>query len=127
MPYRYFVNAEGVRWRVWDVVPSLVDRRIQPRRLQRVRIRHRDRRVLPTRRIDMARSWLYFPPSERGWLCFESERERVRLHPIPPDWLMMEAEDLDGLCRSARHSGGESTAGAGRPGDAPSGASGYAD
>jgi hypothetical protein len=102
MAYRYFVDSEGVRWRVWDVVPSLLERRQQLRRTATLRIRHRERRVLPTRRINMARSWLYFPPSEAGWLCFESESERYRLDPIPGDWLVRDDRGLVELPRGAR-------------------------
>jgi hypothetical protein len=99
MAYRYFVDADGQRWRVWDVKPTLIDRRCSVRRLTAVRIRHRERRVLPTRRIDLGRSRLYFPPTEQGWLCFESDRERIRVAPIPQDWLLLDDDALAGLKR----------------------------
>jgi hypothetical protein len=97
MPYRRFVDSRGKPWRVWDVVPSLIDRRIAARRLRMIRIFHPDRRVLPTRRIDLSRSRLYFPPTETGWLCFESDDARLRLHPIPRDWAHDSDAELERL------------------------------
>ena len=101
MPYRYFIDSNGVRWRVWDVVPTLVDRRRALRRVAVMKVQHPERRMLPTRRINMTRSRLYFPPSECGWLCFETEGGRFRLRPIPPDWLLGSDEDLERLRRVA--------------------------
>ena len=66
MPYRRFVDSQGKRWRVWDVLPTPVDRRVAVRRLRAIRIFHGDRRVIPTRRHDLSRARLYFPPSETG-------------------------------------------------------------
>lgn len=99
------VDADGVTWRVWDVRPALIDRRYHIRRIQVIKIRHRERRLTATRRIDMMRSRLYFPPTEEGWLCFESDRERVRLKPIPGEWPVLGDEELDTLRRAAARDG----------------------
>jgi hypothetical protein len=101
MPYRYFVDSRGDHWRVWDVKPSLIDRRHQVRRIRVLKILHPVRRARPTRRIDMSRSRLYFPPGETGWLCFESGGERLRLTPIPEDWAGMSVARLEALRREA--------------------------
>jgi hypothetical protein len=97
MAYRYLVDAQGVRWRVWDVKPSLVDRRSHIRRIRIIRFRLPERRVLPTRRIDMARSRLYFPPTEPGWLCFESDSERLRIRSFPEHWPALSDAELEAL------------------------------
>jgi len=101
MPYRRFVDSAGQLWRVWDVVPSPVNRRVAARRLQAIRIFHPDRRVLPTRRVDLLRSRLYFSPTEPGWLCFEAEGVKRRLHPIPSGWAHDSDAVLEALCRRA--------------------------
>lgn len=95
------MDSEGKRWRVWDVVPSLIDRRVAVRRLRMIRIFHPDRRVLPTRRIDMQQSRLYFPPAEAGWLCFESDRDMRRLRPIPEGWAHDADQVLEEFCQRA--------------------------
>ena len=101
MSYRRFVDSKGKPWRVWDVVPSLIDRRVALRRLAAIKIFHPNRRVLPTRRVDMNRSHLYFPPTETGWLCFESERAKRRLRPIPQGWAHDSDDVLEDLCQRA--------------------------
>jgi hypothetical protein len=90
-----------MRWRVWDVVPSPIDRRVAVRRLLNLRIVHPDRRTLPTRRVDLMRARFYFPPTETGWLCFESDRDKRRLRPIPEGWAHDPDPVLEDLCQRA--------------------------
>ncbi len=97
MPYRRFVDSRGKPWRVWDVVPSLIDRRLAARRLRVLKIFHAERRFLPSRRTDVQRSRLYFPPAETGWLCFESDEARLRLQPIPQGWAQDSDAELERL------------------------------
>jgi hypothetical protein len=97
MAYRYLVDAQGVRWRVWDVKPSRIDRRSHIRRVRVTRYRRAERRVLPTRRVDMVRAALYFPPTESGWLCFESDSERLRIQPYPEHWPILSDAELEEL------------------------------
>lgn len=101
MPYRRFVDSRGKPWRVWDVVPSLIDRRVGARRLRVIKLFHPERRVLPTRRRDLLRSRLYFPTTETGWLCFESDEARLRIQPIPQGWAHDSDAELEQLCRQA--------------------------
>ena len=101
MHYRYLVDAQGVRWRVWDVRPSRIDRRHHIRRLKMIKMRHPERRFLPTRRLDMRMSSLYFPPSESGWLCFESDRGRVRVKQFPPHWPVLSDAELEALVHTS--------------------------
>lgn len=101
MAYRRFTDSDGITWRVWDVTPLHINRRFAIRRIKVIKIHHPERRLLPDRRVDMRRSRLYFPPSETGWLCFESEVARHRLRPIPPGWVLEPDEELEELCRRA--------------------------
>jgi len=100
MAYRRFTDTNGRHWRVWDVSP-LLDRRFGIRRVQVLKIHFRDRRAVPDRRIDMRRSRLYFPPTETGWLTFESEGSKRRLRPIPAEWAHWSDEALEELCGRA--------------------------
>jgi hypothetical protein len=99
--YRRFTDADGTPWRVWQVVPSPLDRRRSIRRIHIIKIYHRERRFLPTRRIDMRRSRLFFPPNEPSWLCFESDTERRRLIPVPERWWLEDDAGLSRLCEEA--------------------------
>lgn len=104
MSYRRFVDSAGTLWRVWEVVPQ-VDRRRAIRRIRAVRIQHRDRRVLPDRRLDMRRSRLFFPPTESAWLCFENQDQKRRLRPIPDRWYLEDDAGLERLCGEAEPQG----------------------
>lgn len=57
MGYREFVDDAGTLWRVWDTYPVAANTL---------------RSVSPT--------------YAGGWLTFESDAERRRLAPIPPEW-----------------------------------------
>lgn len=100
MSYRRFFDSHGTLWRVWEVVPQ-VDRRRGVRRVHVVKIYHRDRRVLPDRRLDMRRSRLFFPPTESAWLCFEANARKLRLTPIPERWYLEDDAGLERLCTLA--------------------------
>ena len=60
MAVRTFVDAEGVSWTVWPVLPDL----LHPK----------------TAAED------YLGEYEAGWLCFESTSERRRMPQYPDDW-----------------------------------------
>jgi hypothetical protein len=70
-------------WDVWDVVPddlpgrSTYDRRAHPRG------------------AEPQNGSLFGPELEQGWLCFQSEGDRRRFAPIPPNWF----ELPDGVLR----------------------------
>jgi hypothetical protein len=101
MSYRRFTDSRGTSWRVWDVVPSPLDRRLAVRRNQVARPYSPERRVLGERRVDMRRSRLFFPPEEKSWLCFESAETRCRVRPVPPDWMAWPDAELEALCERA--------------------------
>jgi hypothetical protein len=92
MSHRSFRDDVGQEWDVWDVVPTAVERRIAkaPRRppaLERRRM-HEARVVVPDR-------------LQKGWLAFQSGRERRRFTPIPADWDEMTGEELLELLHQA--------------------------
>jgi hypothetical protein len=75
MAVRDFVDAAGVRWTVWPVVPEA----LQPR----------------TAAED------YLGEYEAGWLCFESTTERRRLPEFPRNWEQLSEAELRALLRLA--------------------------
>lgn len=92
MASREFTDAHGRRWNVWEVQPSLAERR---RGLADWRLPPRvDRRVPVAGR---RRAGKY----ATGWLVFETPGERRRLVPIPPSWESASDAELDAYCTSA--------------------------
>jgi hypothetical protein len=75
MAVRDFVDAHGVKWRVWPVTPAA----LQPR----------------TAAED------YLGDYGEGWLCFESSAERRRLALFPREWETLSDEALCALLESA--------------------------
>jgi hypothetical protein len=106
MSYRRFTDSRGNHWRVWDVVPSPLDRRLAVRRIQTSRMYQPERRQVGERRVDMRRSRLFFPPAQQPWLCFESADTRRRLSPIPPDWMTQTDAELEAMCQRAQQQSG---------------------
>lgn len=94
MAYREFIDADGVEWQAWEVIPSSAERRAMGER--RFSGRHaRDRRVRTQVRVRMDRGLA------EGWLVFESAAEKRRLRPIPGGWSTLTDEQLAALVRSA--------------------------
>lgn len=96
MSLRTFTDSAGNEWKVWDVIPSLV-REQEERREPESGSEPKG----PERRRGLDRSNLLTPGLERGWLCFESESEKRRLTPIPPEWDQRTDEELAALCSEA--------------------------
>lgn len=94
MALREFLDAHGVAWQVWDVVPVAADRR-----------RGRERRLRPRRTRE--RRCRHDPDALRalhksaGWLAFESKHEKRRLRPIPEGWPTQSDADLQQLLADA--------------------------
>jgi hypothetical protein len=92
MAHRSFHDDVGREWDVWDVVPTAVERRIsqfvaRPAEAERRKVR--EARVVVPERL------------QRGWLAFQSGRERWRLAPIPADWWDMTVGELVDLLHQA--------------------------
>jgi hypothetical protein len=75
LPHRFFVDAQGVRWDAFAVMPTAEPKRGLSR--------------LPE-------------PYQHGWLCFESESEKRRLGPIPENWVQASEDELRRLRDSAQ-------------------------
>ena len=93
---RTFTDRDGGVWQVWEVRPSLMERR----RLRERRSKGRDD---SSRRVSSApRSPVAVHESLRdGWLAFRSDTEHRRRAPIPDDWASMSDQQLCDLLESA--------------------------
>lgn len=90
MENKTFVDVMGTEWRVWEVYPRLVERRLM--RERRVERRgSEERRHVPVGRPTLPRQIL------GGWLAFQSRHERRRVLPVPDDWESMSDRELQAL------------------------------
>lgn len=88
MAHRTFRDQLGREWDVWEVVPTAVERRMAKAPARATRLERRKAQELR----------VVVPDSlQKGWLAFQSGRERRRLAPIPQDWQEMTGEELLGL------------------------------
>ena len=110
MGYRVFTDSRGTEWQTWDVVPQLTERRAIERRVRVEPVPHADRRRAPDRRIIKGRRPTLTAGLDTGWLCFETDREKRRLAPIPSDWQRCSAEQLERYCAAAKRAPRPSTA-----------------
>ena len=85
MTSREFTDERGESWRVWDVHPDSLERRMAND--HHLRPAHERRRT------------------PHGWLAFENRYERRRLAPIPEGWQEMDATQLRHLLADARPTG----------------------
>ena len=110
MPYRTFVDSIGTEWQVWDIVPRLSERRSDAatdRRTEGVQIPFANRRE-DGRRLTQARRAVLRGTYAHGWLCFDSDKEKRRLSPIPSDWTSCSDELLEVYARHAQPVAGPS-------------------
>lgn len=100
MGYRTFRDSKGADWHAWDVVPRLEERRVNDRRTRPAAPPHSDRRATDRRVLSGPRGVLS-SGYRQGWLCFETDAEKRRLTPIPPDWSRCAVERLEQYCAHA--------------------------
>jgi hypothetical protein len=86
--HREVVDADGVWWELWEVQPTMAEKRetehpVPPATGERRQIRS-VRSRLPGEMAD-------------GWLAMKSATERRRIAPIPPGWPSMSTEELRAL------------------------------
>jgi hypothetical protein len=89
--YRTFLDSTGRRWEVWMVTPNAAERRKKDRRVSSAGASAyagaMDRRRTPERRRPAFRRLVTVATEySNGWLCCESEGEKRRLAPVPPEW-----------------------------------------
>lgn len=94
MAHRNFRDEYGVEWDVWEVVPTMVERRLA-RNPAAKRPPGAERRKVQEKRV------LVPDGLQSGWLAFQSSSERRRLAPIPADWENMTAAELIELLHRA--------------------------
>ena len=94
MAHREFKDSKQVSWAVWDVYPSLGERRASGLDRREYRREALDRRTA----FNPAR---LSPEFVQGWLAFQSQQERRRLAPVPSGWEALEPADLERLCQAA--------------------------
>ena len=95
MAHRTFRDRDGRTWNVWDVYPTMAERRATP---------PTGDVVIERRNHSEPRAPL--PPELRdGWLAFESNGERRRLTPAPINWSEMDDDELARLLARATVTG----------------------
>lgn len=91
MAHRCFKDQSGRLWDVWEVNPTMVERRsvraLQPPTVER-RKRNEPRASLPQ-------------ALREGWLAFECRSERRRLAPTPDGWEQFSDDQLVALLEQA--------------------------
>ena len=93
MAFREFTDEGGRKWTVWDVFPTLAERRERDAGPP-PGVRERRRYVESRTRISARMA--------HGWLAFEAaDGERRRLAPIPNGWAQGSTEQLRAWCTSA--------------------------
>lgn len=91
MAHRTFRDELGREWDVWEVVPTAVERRLA-----------KSPRAVATERRKVQETRVVVPDAlEKGWLAFQSGKERRRLSPIPGGWAEMTNDELVGLLNNA--------------------------
>lgn len=108
MPYRTYVDSTGAEWQVWDIVPRLSERRSieTDRRIEAMVIEFRERRQATSRRLTETRRAMLRGTYAQGWLCFDNEKEKRRLSPIPRDWTTCGDERLEAYAHQAERVSG---------------------
>src|SRR5688572_23589329 len=93
MPHRAFEDRRGIKWDVWTVHPTKVERRLNEITEAEVAI---DRRRETEYRVALG------PALSQGWLCFESSNEKRRLAPIPDCWDTCSDDELQDFLDQAK-------------------------
>ncbi len=83
---REVLDALGVGWQIWEVIPTLAEKRAAKEAIPPEETGER-RRGSPGKPLITG-------PMATGWLAMKSASERRRLAPIPPDWDTMSDDEL---------------------------------
>ena len=95
MAHRRFTDNHGNDWDVWEVYPTIAERRVSPQGEDVVveRRRHRQFRASLPEHL------------QTGWLTFECKREKRRLAPTPQLWHHLSDAELSELLDHAEAAG----------------------
>jgi hypothetical protein len=97
MAHREFVGADGTLWEMWDVHPTLADRRSA-----------KDPHP-PAHSDERRKQRSYRSPvpgtMKSGWLALQSATERRRIAPVPDGWSLRTDEELRALVRASESTG----------------------
>lgn len=100
MAHRTFTDSKRVTWEVWEVYPTLPERRsgVVDRRRQSRGMPDR-RQVGDTSRVRVSGGYA------QGWLAFESKHDKRRLAPVPDGWEGLDDIELGRLVEQAAQVG----------------------
>jgi len=95
MAHRRFTDNRGNDWDVWEVYPTIAERRVSAQEQDVVveRRKHRQFRASLPEHL------------QTGWLAFEHGRERRRLAPTPELWQHLTDAELSDLLERAEAAG----------------------
>ena len=94
MAHREFTDSTRITWNVWDVYPTLGDRRAtSPDRRRFLRETAERRTAFNLAHVS--------PEYAQGWLAFQAGPERRRLAPVPTGWDGLDDRDLERLLEVA--------------------------
>ena len=83
MSHRQFTDSSGRTWDVWDVHPTAAARSIAA--------------FSGAEQCGADQRNVVAPALADGWLCFEHDRERRRLAPVPSGWTELPTTALERL------------------------------
>src|SRR4051794_3435418 len=96
MSHREVTDADGVRWELWEVQPTLIEKREEAADPPATT---GERRHVRSNRMRVS------PEMREGWLAIRSENERRRIAPIPDGWAELSDEELLAFVARAESSG----------------------
>ncbi|HEY2375896.1 MAG TPA: hypothetical protein VGH98_07955 [Gemmatimonadaceae bacterium] len=101
MTHRKIKDGDGKSWDVWEVYPSVVERRMSG-----------EYPIAETgdgSRKERREVRLLIPSAlQHGWLAFQAGNDRRRLVPIPDNWSAFDEDALLALLRQAQLTDGDS-------------------
>src|SRR5690349_6117122 len=102
MTHRQYRDEQDVVWQVWDIHPTEVARRLRTH----TTTQGADIASDTSESLGALSAMTRMAVSGElvgGWLCFESDREKRRLWPIPSGWELLSDAELTTLCSTASH------------------------
>jgi hypothetical protein len=98
MALRTYTDPRGTEWKVWDIPPRFTPLRSPS---DRRTVKSIGRPTVERRRGEERRVTEAPPEWIHGWICFQSDREKLRLCPLPEKWEQASSQELEGYRRRA--------------------------